>query len=840
MEHTYSAEQSAKKHKTDINSGLSEKEAKRRLHRLGKNQLTEKKSKGVFRLFFEQFNDFLIIVLMAAACISFFTNIYENSGDIAEPVIILAIVVLNALLGVIQERKAEKSLEALKKMTAPEAAVIRGGAEKTIPAAEVVEGDIVAVRAGDIVCADLRLISSVSLEADESALTGESVPVNKDCTAEPAELAPLAERVNMAYSGTYITGGYGIGIAVATGMNTEVGKIAAMLTGEENVQTPLQKKLDHIGKCLGICALVICALVFAVGVLHRLAPFDMFVTSISLAVAAIPEGLPAIVTIMLSLGVQKMAKSGAVVRNLTAVEALGGADVICTDKTGTLTQNKMTVMHIFGDKSAALKNGMLCSAHNTKNPTELAIASCAEKEGVKAEKSLKKSAELPFSSATKQMRVMYEDYLAVKGAPEVILPLCSFYSDNGSVRNMTDEKRRIIDSQNKKYASEALRVIAVAYKSKTNDINSSQLVFCGLVAMSDPPRPDAVIAVSQCKKAGIRPVMITGDHVVTACSAARITGILTDGGKYITGSELDRMTDDELCEKVGDYSVFARTTPEHKLRIVKALKKNDLIVAMTGDGVNDAPALKAADIGCGLGKSGTEVAKASSDIVLTDDNFASIVKAVRMGREIYENIKKSVKFLLSSNIGEIFTVFAAIILGLPSPLGAMQLLWINLVTDSLPAIALGVDPPDCDLLTKGKNTAHLFNASMTASIIFEGLMVGALGLGAFCTGVFLYGSTAAGRTMCFCVLSLCQLVHAFNMRSETESIFKVGIFKNKLLVLSFIIGCAMQVGVVCFLPELFGAASLGFSQWCIIAALSAAPLVVVELQKALNRLFYSL
>lgn len=834
---TYSSAECAKKLKTDLKSGLSQNEAKKRLRKFGKNQLKEKRKKGIVFLFFEQFNDFLIIVLMAAACISFFTNIYEHSGDIAEPLIILAIVILNAVLGVVQERKAEKSLDALKKMTAPESYVIRDGKEVCIPAADVVPGDVVIIRAGDIISADLRLAESVSLEVDESALTGESVPVYKDASCETEENLPLAERADMAYSGTYVTGGYGKGIAVATGMNTEVGTIASMLTDEQSEPTPLQKKLDYVGKCLGICALLICALVFVIGVCHHLAPFDMFVTSVSLAVAAIPEGLPAIVTIMLSIGVQKMAQSGAIVRNLTAVEALGGADVICSDKTGTLTQNKMTVTDVFGDELSVVKYGMLCSASNTKNPTELAIADYAGKINYKTDNKLKKTSEIPFSSSSKQMRIMYGELLTVKGAPEIILPMCDFYSDNGKVRAMTDEKRRMIESRNKKYASEALRVIAVAYKNRAKSVTENKLVFCGLAAMSDPPRKDAAIAVKQCGLAGIKPVMITGDHAVTACSVAKEMGILSDEGKYLTGSQLDKMTDEELCESVEDYSVFARTTPSHKLRIVKAFKKKKLTVAMTGDGVNDAPALKCADIGCGLGKSGTEVAKASSDIVLTDDNFAGIIKAVRIGREIYANIKKSVKFLLSSNIGEIFAVFAAIILGLPSPLGAMQLLWINLVTDSLPAIALGVDPPECDLLTKGKNTMHLFSTSMTVAIVTEGLLIGSLGLAAFCIGMFIYGSTTVGRTMCFCVLSLCQLVHAFNMRSDEESIFKTGILKNKLLVVSFLAGCAMQLGVVYFVPEFFGVMCPTGEQWGIIAIMSVVPLAAVEIQKAVNRLF---
>jgi len=833
MAYSQTVQNIADKYKTDCSSGLSRREAKKRIAYRGLNKLKESKSKGILLLFFEQFNDFLIIILIAAACISFFTNILEGSGDIAEPVVIMTIVVFNAILGVVQERRAEKSLEALKKMSAPSASVIRDGTEISVNSEEVCTGDIIVLRSGDVVAADIRLFKAINLEVDESSLTGESVPIHKDICEALDEFTPLAERYNMAYSGTFVTGGTGKGIVVATGMDTEVGRIATLLSCEEAVMSPLQKKLDKVGKILGICALCICAFVFVIGVFNKIHPFDMFVTSISLAVAAIPEGLPAIVTIMLSVGVRKMAESGAIVRNLTAVEALGGADVICSDKTGTLTLNKMTVQKVFGDEKSCFEYGVICSGENTKNPTELAIIKYALDKKIKIRDAVPDEI-VPFSSKTKQMRVRCGKLLAVKGAPEIILRMCSYIQIGNKTEKLSEVKKNSIISENKKMASEALRVIAVAYKADAESINAGQLVFCGLIGMSDPPRPEAAEAVGQCRMAGIKTVMITGDHAVTACAVAEKLGIISGRSECITGRELDCLSDDELAEKTEHCSVFARTTPEHKVRLVKAFRKKGKIVAMTGDGVNDAPALKCADIGCSLGKSGTDVAKASSDIVLTDDNFATIVKSVRMGREIYENIKKSVKFLLSSNIGEIITVFFGILLGFPTPLLAMQLLWINLVTDSLPAIALGIDPCDEDMLSRSKNTDKLFDTGMIVSVVYEGIMIGLLGLIAFCIGFYSYGNLTVGRTMAFCVLSISQLIHAFNMRSE-KSIIGRAFFRNKMLLFSFLTGVILQIAVVCLLPDLFSVTRLDAEKWGIVALLSIVPLMVVEIQKYINR-----
>ena len=834
MPFSETVEKTAKKYDTDINKGLSPKEAKRRLSQYGKNKLRESKKKGIALLFFEQFNDFLIIILIAAACISFFTSIIDKDGDIAEPIIILSIVVFNAVLGVIQERKAEKSIEALKKMSAPSACVIRDGEEMEIPADEICRGDILVLRTGDVVAADIRLFEARDLECDESALTGESVPVNKKTDVVEDEYASLADRHNMAYSGTFVTGGKGKGIVVATGMETEVGRIADMLSQEEENQTPLQMKLEQVGKYLGVCALLICALVFVIGVFHHLEPFDMFVTSISLAVAAIPEGLPAIVTIMLSIGVQKMAKSGAIVRNLPAVETLGSADVICTDKTGTLTENKMKVKEIYGDKIKALKYAGICCSENTKNPTELAILKECEAENISYDAN--KKGEEPFSSKTKEMRVLTSEYLVIKGAPEIVLSHCTHYLKNGNSEALSPDKRKEILDANNGFASEALRVIAVAYKNSAKNIKESGLVFCGLIGISDPPRKEVPEAVRLCKSGGIRPVMITGDHKVTAFAIAKEVGIASSKDECIVAKALDKMTDEEMTEAVQKYSVFARATPEHKVRIVKALKALGNTVAMTGDGVNDAPALKCADIGCSLGIAGTDVAKASSDLVLTDDNFATIVKAARLGREIHENIRKSVKFLLSSNIGEIATVFISIAFGLPVALLPMQLLWINLVTDSLPAVALGIDPVDKDLLLEKGKSDKLFDLSSTVSIILEGMLIGALSLFAFCTGLYVYQSIDLARTMSFCVLSFSQLIHAFNMRSE-ESVLGRKFFKNKLLVFSFVLGISLQFIVVSFMSDLFGTVPMTCREWKFVFLLSVMPLVVVELQKALNKIF---
>lgn len=850
--HNITARQAAEELKTDIKTGLTTEDAKKRLSEYGKNELIQKKKKNIFIKILEQFNDFMIIILLAAAAVSFFTSLMQGEADITEPVIILAIVVLNALLGVIQEKRAEKSLDALKKLSSPSACVLRSSNVLTVKASEVVPGDILILSAGDLVAADCRLITSNSLTVDESSLTGESVNAEKDADVILDKFAPLGDRKNILLSSTSVTGGKGTAIVTGTGMNTEVGHIANLLLTEENEQTPLQKKLADTGKTLGIAALSICLVIFIMGLIKHLPPFDMFMTSVSLAVAAIPEGLPAIVTIMLALGVMRMSKHNAIVRNLPSVETLGSASVICSDKTGTLTQNKMTVTNTYTPDVKMLFRlcAMCCdSDEGHKSPTENALLTAAKNHGFDKDlldKKFRRIDEIPFDSTRKRMTTLHRDTKGyktiVKGALEFVLPLCKSIYNGEKVISLSDRDRKKILNENSKMTADGLRVIALCYRDDYTKppINESNMVFMGLIGIEDPPRKEAKLSVEQCKKAGIRPVMITGDHAGTALSIAKRIGIADSNSEVMTGEELEKTTDNELALKINRYSVFARVTPSHKMKIVKALKANGEIVAMTGDGVNDAPALSAADIGCSMGITGTDVAKSASDMVLTDDNFATIVYAVREGRSIFANIKKSVQFLLSSNIGEILTVFSGIMFGWSSPLTAIQLLWVNLVTDSLPAIALGLDAPEKDIMEKKPRSPKkgLFADGLWAAIIFEGLMIGALSLLAFSIGANVLGDLILGRTLAFAVLSISQLIHAFNMRSE-HSVFKAGIFKNRYLVLALITGLILEVSVISIpaLAAIFGVVPLGFAGWSVVAALSLMPLVIVELQKLVTSRF---
>ena len=851
--HNKTIKETAEALETDIKTGLTTEEAKRRLGAYGKNELVHKKKKNIFIKFLEQFNDFMIIILLAAAAISFVTSIMQGSADITEPVIILAIVVLNALLGVIQEKRAEKSLEELKKLSSPHACVLRSGNALNINAANVVPGDILIISAGDLVAADCRLISANNLTIDESSLTGESMSSEKEADIVLDEFAPLGDRKNIILASTSVTGGKGTAIVTGTGMNTEVGHIANMLLTDETEQTPLQKKLADTGKTLGIAALFICLVIFIVGLFQHLPPFDMFMTAVSLAVAAIPEGLPAIVTIMLAIGVMRMSKHNAIVRNLPSVETLGSASVICSDKTGTLTQNKMTVTTVYTqDEKMLYRLCMMCCDNDEghKSPTESALIDAAKKQGFDKEsldRKYRRIDEIPFDSTRKRMTTMHRDIKGyktiVKGAVEFVLPLCKSMYNGQKVVTLSTQGRKKIISENAKMTAEGLRVIAVCYRDDylKAPINEDNMIFIGLVGIEDPPRPEAADAVARCKKAGIRPVMITGDHAGTALSIARRIGIANGTGEVMTGETLEKISDNELARTINRYSVFARVTPSHKMKIVKALKANGEIVAMTGDGVNDAPALSAADIGCSMGITGTDVAKSASDMVLTDDNFSTIVYAVREGRSIFANIKKAVQFLLSSNIGEILTVFSGIMFGWSSPLTAIQLLWVNLVTDSLPAIALGLDTPEKDIMEKKPRSPKkgLFADGLWAAIIFEGLMIGALALLAFSIGVNVLGNLTTGRTMAFAVLSISQLVHAFNMRSE-HSVFRAGLFKNPYLVLSLIAGLMLEVSVISIpkLAVIFGVVPLGFVGWGIVVALSVMPLVIVELQKKVTSLIH--
>ena len=865
--HSLSAQACAKMLKTNINSGLSEQEAKIRLKNSGENKLNPQAKKSIIRQFLAQFSDFCVIILLVACVISFATSLLEHSRDFVEPVVILIIVVLNAAIGVFQEMRAEKAIDALKKLSAPNATVIRGKNQKKLPASSLVPGDIILLESGDMVPADARLISSNGFKVQESALTGESEPCSKSSDGFFSDDCSPADRKNMIYASTTVIAGNCRALVTETGMNTQVGKIAHLLESEKSPQTPLQLRLEKIGKALAVGALVICAFVFLLGVFRQSGLLPSFMLAVSLAVAAIPEGLPAIVTIVLSLGVQRMAKSNAITRHLPAVETLGAATIICSDKTGTLTQNKMTVTQIanalgeipLSSSEAAniLLLGSLCnnasplrrgkSISFEGDPTETAILSAAFELGTDVfalDHKYPRKHETPFSSDTKFMSTINsfdsEIRLIVKGAPDTVLDMCKYSLVNGNTAVLSQNRRQQIEMLNARMAESALRVLAVAYKNCENDSNESDLIFAGLIGMIDPPRPEAAHAVATCKKAGIRPVMITGDHVITARAVGRKLGIYERGSRAITGKELDLLDDRQLADAVRDCSIFARVTPEHKVRIVKAFQKNSHIVAMTGDGVNDAPALKAADIGCAMGKCGTDVAKNAADMILTDDNFATIVKAVEQGRGIYDNIKKAVHFLLGTNIGEILAVFAASLLGFEPPLIPIQLLWVNLVTDSLPAMALGTEKVEKNIMKRKPISPEkgFFSDGLWIDISLEGTLIGILTLIAFFIGKFTFGvenGTVLGRTMAFCTLSFCEIAHAVNMRSSMP-LYKAGFFSNKMMTASVFICSAVQASVIVVpsLAKIFGTVPLNTMQWLIIGALSSVTLIVGEAGKILH------
>ena len=858
---------------SDINNGLSSSAARARLEKNGKNMLTAKKKQSVFLKFLSQFSDFMVLILLAAAAVSFSVAIISGDGDFIDPVMILAIVILNAVIGTVQECRAEKAIDALKKLSAPHTRVIRDGKTISVPSEEVVAGDILIFESGDLICADARLITAVSVRAEESSLTGEAIPSEKKAEIVlPLETAP-ADRKNMLFASTFITSGHGKAVVTETGMNTQVGKIASMLDSGESPQTPLQKSLAKTGKVLGICALLICGVIFILGLIQQIPALEMFMISISLAVAAIPEGLPAIVTIVLAMGVRKLAANRAVIRKLPAVETLGSASVICSDKTGTLTQNKMTVQSLSNiagsitshsaDGEFLLTLGTLCNNSSVRkvgakvyadgDPTETAITEAALSSGIMPD-SLKnrfpRINEIPFDSEKKRMATVHRLQTGgfrtiVKGAPDILVSLCTAYYKSGTVSVMSQTARNKLMEENSRLAEQGIRVIACSYKDTDSlpaehDIEKN-LIFCGFIGMTDPPRPQAYGAVTQCRKAGIKPVMITGDHIATAKAIAEKLGIFRKGDKAATGAELDRISQKELQKKIFEYSIFARVSPEHKMRIVKAFQSTGAVVAMTGDGVNDAPALKCADIGCAMGRSGTDVAKSAADMVLTDDNFATIVAAVEQGRGIFDNIRKTIHFLLSSNIGEILTVLCAFLMKLPSPLLAIQLLWVNLVTDSLPALALGAEPARHDIMEKPpENSGNgIFTKSSVRSIIIEGCFIGALAFLAYTIGRVFFDSgndPIIGRTMTFAVLSLSQLVHAFNLRSDL-SLFRTGIFGNPKLIGAFLIGAVMQVSVISIplLSSVFKTVPLALNQWLIVCGLSLVPLAVVETEKLLCR-----
>ena len=892
---------------TNLQKGLSNSEAELAREKYGYNELKAKKKKSLIVKFLEQFKDFMIIVLIIAAIVSGVIGYMQGEG-ITDSIIILIVVIVNAIIGVAQEAKAEKSLEALQKLSSHSAKVIRDGNLTVVASKELVPGDIVVLETGDFVPADLRIIEEANLKSQEASLTGESVPVEKSTAAIKEEKVGIGDRTNMLFSSSLITYGRGKGIVVETGMNTEVGKIAEIISDTAESETPLQTKLNKLGKTLGLVALAICAIIFFIGLLYGKEPIDMFMTAVSLAVAAIPEGLAAVSTIVLAIGVQRMVKKNAIIKKLPAVETLGSATVICSDKTGTLTQNKMTVKKIFYDgklvdieniKEDEIKDdleklvyiSMLCNdtkiAENNElsgDPTETALVDMGFNLDFRPDlfERFPRVEEVPFDSERKLMTTVHKTidgkYLVyVKGGVDELLSKCSNYISNSNIEDNLDEFKKEIQKNNEDMAKSALRVLAMAYKEidhlpSKDEIKTleSSLIYVGMVGMIDPPRDEAREAVAKCKRAGIKTVMITGDHKITATAIAKDLGILETEDEALTGSELEEMSDEELTKNIRKYSVYARVSPEHKVRIVKAWKENGEIVAMTGDGVNDAPALKTADIGCAMGKVGTDVAKEASDVILTDDNFATVVSAVEEGRRIYDNILKAIQFLLSSNVGEIIVLFFAILITpllsnafgidikLIEPLLPIHILWINLVTDSLPALALAVDPAEKDVMNRKplKQSKGIFTKGMTWRIVYQGVMIGALTLAAFIIGLAtpvenlpVVETTNAdgivrvlsneevkveiGQTMAFIVLALSELVHVFNIRNNKKSIFKTGIFNNSKLILAILASSALMF-VILLVPqlrEIFSIPVLPLGNILEVVGLVFAPILIVEIFK---------
>ena len=882
---------------TNIQNGLTENDVKTKREKYGLNMLKAKKKASLLQRFIEQFKDFSIIVLIIAAIVSGFVGISQGEG-MTDTIIILIVVLANAIIGIAQESKAEKSLEALQKLTDHASKVIRDGKIKVIPAKELVPGDIVVLDTGDYIPADLRVIEAVNLKAQESSLTGESVPVEKTTkTIEKTDVG-IGDRTNMLFSSSLVTYGRGKGIVVQTGMNTEVGKIAGMLDNTEKQITPLQEKLNKLGKTLGIAALAICAFIFIIGLIQGKEPINMFMTAVSLAVAAIPEGLVAVSTIVLAIGVQKMVKKNAIVKKLPAVETLGSATVICSDKTGTLTQNKMTVEKIFingetkelaeykeninEDLKKLIFANMLCNDTKistdgklTGDPTETALVDMAFKLDFDPSvyDRMPRIQEIPFDSDRKLMTTVNEvngKYIVyTKGGMDELIGICNSYILNGEIENNIEEYKNIITKNNEQMAKEALRVLACAYKEidhkpTKEDMENIEkdLIFVGMVGMIDPPREEAKIAVEKCKTAGIKTVMITGDHKITATAIAKKLGILENEDEAITGADLEKMTDEELEKNVRKYSVYARVSPEHKVRIVKAWQKNGEIVAMTGDGVNDSPALKTANIGCAMGIVGTDVAKEAADVILTDDNFATIVSSVEEGRRIYDNILKVIQFLLSSNVGEVIVLFLATLL---TPFFAkwfgitdiahleillpIHILWINLVTDSLPALALAFDPANEGIMKRkpAKPGKGVFTKGMTWRVIYQGAMIGLLTLAAFMIGLATTkepinglsldeSKIEVGQTMAFITLAMSELVHVFNIRDNKKSIFKTKIFNNSKLIWAILASAALMfvILVIPALRHIFSIPILPTGNILELVLLVFAPIVIVEIFKLLK------
>ena len=881
--------------KTDLKKGLNLEGVEESRKKYGINELKAKKKKTLLIKFLEQFKDFMIIILIIAALVSGIIGYIENEG-ITDSIIILIVVIMNAIIGVAQESKAEKSLEALQKLSSHVAKVIRNGELIIVPSKELVPGDIVVLETGDYVPADLRIIEAVNLKVQEASLTGESVPVEKNIEAISDEKVGIGDRTNMLFSSSLITYGRGKGIVVETGMNTEVGKIASIINDTNETETPLQEKLNKLGKTLGIGALIICAVIFVIGLLYGKNPLDMFMTAVSLAVAAIPEGLAAVSTIVLAIGVQRMVKKHAIVKKLPAVETLGSATVICSDKTGTLTQNKMTVQKIFynnklvdipevnlEEDDAVLEKlvyvSMLCNDTKigtdkqlTGDPTETALINMGFKLDFQPAiyEQMPRIKEIPFDSDRKLMttvnRIGEKFVVCTKGGVDELLNRCTKYILKGEIKTDLDNYKNQIKENNEKMAKDALRVLAMGYKELDHEPTDEEmkdiendLIYIGMVGMIDPPREEVKLAVQKCKTAGIKTVMITGDHKITAVAIAKALGILEKEDEAITGAELEEMSDEELTKNIRKYSVYARVSPEHKVRIVKAWQANGEIVAMTGDGVNDAPALKTADIGCAMGIVGTDVAKEAADVILTDDNFATIVSAVEEGRRIYDNILKAIQFLLSSNVGEIIVLFVAILITpllskifgidihLIEPLLPIHILWINLVTDSLPALALAVDPAEKDIMKRKpiKPKKGVFTKGMIWRVVYQGVMIGIITLAAFVIGLgtknvpVIEGLTEQevrveiGQTMAFVALALSELVHVFNIRNNKESIFKTKIFNNGKLILAILVS-AILMFVILLIPGLrtiFSIPVLPMSNIVEIVILVLLPMVIVEIFK---------
>ncbi|HEX2920783.1 MAG TPA: calcium-translocating P-type ATPase, PMCA-type [Bacteroidales bacterium] len=869
----------AKDLESDADNGLTSQEASKRLENHGPNKIGSKKKKSFLKMFLLQFRSFMIIVLLIAAAVSGIVGIMEGEG-LFDTIIILFILVLNALIGAFQERKAENSLEALINLAAPETKIIRNGKTETIQTEKLVPGDIVILETGAVIPADIRLIEAVNLKIQESSLTGESVPVDKQTASLSDENVALGDRTNMAFSSSMVTYGRGRGIVVETGMNTEVGKIAGLLSETVDTETPMSRRLEQLGKTLGIAALIICAIIFSVGVVYGNSILDMFMIAVTLAVAAIPEGLPAVSTVVLAIGVQRMVKKNAIIRTLPSVETLGSASVICSDKTGTLTQNRMTVVETYSnhqrkkidreketpdtteEEKKLISIAVLCTdvqlSRDDQNqvvlkgdPTETALIDFGLLFDInknEEEKKYKRLNEIPFDSERKRMTTVnrFDNIFRVnvKGGLDEVLEVSDRIIIEGKVRKLEEDDIRKIRNANEEMANNALRVLAMAYNDlkeqpESNELSKleSGLVFAGMLGMIDPARPEVIEAVRKCNTAGIKAVMITGDHKNTAMAIAREIGIYREGDFAITGGELEKINDEDFKRDVKKYSVYARVAPEHKVRIVKAWQEHDEVVAMTGDGVNDAPALKQADIGAAMGIVGTDVAKGAADMVLTDDNFATIVTAVEEGRRIFDNIKKAIQFLLSTNIGEIFLLLVTSVFNMGAPLLPIHILWVNLVTDSLPALALSVDPPEKEIMKRKpkKSKKDFMTKGMIWRIIYQGIMIGAIPLIAYIIGLH-EGNQALGQTMAFATLMFAQLVHVRNLHSVTRSSFSISIVSNKPLIGAILASAGIALIVLLVPParEAFSLVEMDKEHWVTVILMSFIPIAVVEIFKLLN------